>query len=45
MPSVELTDFSGLSAGLPAKVTPNCFWQSVKLPVVGQRSGSLSPPP
>src|SRR4029079_15190103 len=42
-PSVALVDFSGFRSGLPPLMVVNCVEQSVRLPVTGQRSGSLVP--
>src|SRR5262247_2866839 len=43
MPSVALVDVSGLRSGLPPLMVVNCVEQSVRLPVTGQRIGSLVP--
>src|SRR5258706_13705414 len=42
-PSVALVDFSGLRSVLPPLMVVNCVEQSVRLPVTGQRIGSLVP--
>ena len=43
MPSVALVDFSGFRFASPPLITLNCVEQSVRLPVTGQRIGSLVP--
>src|SRR5438105_15927929 len=44
-PIVQLVERSGLRAGLPPSLVVNCALQSRKLPVDGQRSGSVQLPP
>src|SRR5262247_483472 len=43
MPSVALVDVSGFRSGLPPLIVVNCVEQSVRLPVTGQRIGTLVP--